>query len=158
MSEFFLLLNPFVKSSIAQNTEIVGGITQRQSQISITRLGLEHSFQKHPDSWNPALKQADRVLVVTRVSKTLAFSFVRTGIVFSDATVVFSLARDRDLALLQSSIHAVFAWQHASRLKNDLRYSPTDALEPFAFPAGFHDAPDGPLDDWEVDSTKDELT
>lgn len=52
-------------------------------------IGFGHSFQKHPDSWNPALKQADRVLVVTRVSKTLAFSFVRTGIVFSDATVVF---------------------------------------------------------------------
>jgi hypothetical protein len=32
-------------------------------------------------------------------------------------------------------------------LKNDLRYSPTDALEPFAFPVGFHDAPDGALDD-----------
>lgn len=110
-------------------------------------IGFGHSFEKHPIGWNSALKQSSRVLVVTRVSKTLAFSFVKTGIVFSDATVVFSLNRDRDLALLQSNIHAVFAWQHASRLKNDLRYSPTDALEPFAFPDGFHDAPDGPLDD-----------
>jgi len=110
-------------------------------------IGFGHKFEKHPPDWNPAAMRSERVLVVTRVSKTLAFSFVRTGIIFSDATVVFSAKRDRDLALLQSNIHAVFAWQHASRLKNDLRYSPTDALEPFSFPVGFHDAPDGSLDD-----------
>ncbi|MFT3756957.1 MAG: ATP phosphoribosyltransferase regulatory subunit [Pseudoxanthomonas sp.] len=110
-------------------------------------IGFGHNFEKHPANWDSALKQSERVLVVTRVSKTLAFSFVKTGIVFSDATVVFSANRGRDLALLQSSIHAVFAWQHASRLKTDLRYSPTDALEPFVFPDGFHDAPDGQLDD-----------
>ena len=109
-------------------------------------IGFGHNFEKHPSSWNSALKKLDRVLIVTRVSKTLAFSFVTTGIIFSDATVVFSLNRDRDFALLQSSVHAVFAWKHASRLKNDLRYSPTDALESFPFPAGFHDAPDGIAD------------
>lgn len=110
-------------------------------------IGFGHNFEKHPANWNSALKQLDRVLVVTRVSKTLAFSFVKTGIVFSDATVVFATNRDQDFALFQSSIHAVFAWQHASRLKNDLRYSPTDALEPFAFPEGFRDTPNVELDD-----------
>ncbi|AOL02466.1 Eco57I restriction-modification methylase domain-containing protein [Burkholderia contaminans] len=110
-------------------------------------IGRAHHFERHPEDRSAGASQPPRVLALTRVSKTLAFSFVDSNIVFSDATVVFSLGRGRDFALLQSNIHAVFAWQHASRLKSDLRYTPTDALEPFAFPAGFHDAPEGLLDD-----------
>lgn len=110
-------------------------------------IGRGRYFERHPEGWSSSRSQPLRVLAITRVSKTLAFSFVDSNIVFSDATVVLSLGRERDFALLQSNVHAVFAWQHASRLKSDLRYSQTDALEPFAFPAGFHDAPDGPLDD-----------
>lgn len=108
-------------------------------------IGRGGHFGRHPEEWSEDKRQ--RVLILTRVSKTLAFSFVDASIVFSDATVVFSLDRGRDFALLQSNIHAVFAWQHASRLKADLRYSPTDALEPFAFPDGFSDAPNETLDD-----------
>lgn len=98
------------------------------------KIGYGKNFDKHPAEWDPETKPFERVLVVTRVSKTLAFSFVAADIVFSDATVVFYLKRYRDFALLQSNFHAVFAWQHASRLKHDLRYSPTDALEPFPLP------------------------
>ena len=97
-------------------------------------IGRGHQFERHPASWNPAMQPLERVLCVTRVSKTLAFSFVPAGCIFSDATVVFSLNGNDDFAVLQSSVHAAFAWQHASRLKSDLRYSPTDALEPFPFP------------------------
>lgn len=110
-------------------------------------IGRGHHFERHPDGWLPSRSWPLKVLAITRVSKTLAFSLVDSNIVFSDATVVFSLGRGRDFVLLQSNVHAVFAWQHASRLKSDLRYSQTDALEPLAFPTGFHDAPDGPLDD-----------
>ena len=109
-------------------------------------IGRGRYFERHPEDWSSSRSQPLRVLAITRVSKTLAFSFVDSNLVFSDATVVFSLGRGRDFALLQSNVHAVFAWQHASRLKSDLRYSPTDALEPFAFPSGFHEAPDGSLD------------
>lgn len=44
------------------------------------------------------------------------------------------LDRKVDLGVLQSNIHITFAWQQASKLKNDLRYSPSDALDPFPFP------------------------
>lgn len=110
-------------------------------------IGRGHYFERHPELWSPSQIQPSRVLAITRVSKTLAFTFVDSNIIFSDATVTFSLNRGQDFALLQSNIHAVFAWQYASRLKNDLRYSPTDALEPFAFPEGFRDASNGSLDD-----------
>jgi hypothetical protein len=105
-----------------------------------------HHFFRHPNGWKPRNQRLNKVLAITRVSKTLAFSFVDAGIVYSDATVIISLDRDRDFSLLQSNIHAVFAWQHASRLKSDLRYSQTDALEPFPFPRGLDDAPGARLD------------
>lgn len=97
-------------------------------------IGRGRHFEKHPKDWIDDRKPQERVLIVTRVSKTLAFSFVPASYIFSDATVVFSFKGNDDFALLQSSIHTAFAWQHASRLKSDLRYSPTDALEPFPFP------------------------
>jgi len=109
-------------------------------------IGRGRHFVRHPDGWSPERGLPARVLAITRVSKTLAFSFVDSNIVFSDATVAFSLGRGRDFALLQSNVHAIFAWQHASRLKSDLRYSQTDALEPFAFPEGFSGASNDSLD------------
>lgn len=118
----------------------------RDAKALYHSIGRGHHFERHPDGWSPSRSQPPRVLAITRVSKTLAFSFVDSNIVFSDATVAFSLGRGRDFALLQSNIHAAFAWQHASRLKSDLRYSQTDALEPFAFPDGFSDAGNDPLD------------
>ena len=127
-------------------------LPERWWQFGEKRPGLYHAigrglhFERHPDGWSPNRSQPHRVLAITRVSKTLAFSFVDSSIVFSDATVAFSLGRGRDFALLQSNIHAVFAWQHASRLKSDLRYSQTDALEPFAFPDGFSGAGNDLLD------------
>ena len=97
-------------------------------------IGLGDHFERHPENWKQDTETATRVIAITRVSKTLAFTFADSRTVFSDATVVFILNRYRHFSLLQSSIHAVFAWQYASRLKSDLRYSPTDALEPFPFP------------------------
>jgi hypothetical protein len=101
-------------------------------------IGRGHQFERHPKGWSLAnsTQQPIKVLAITRVSKTLAFSFVDSNFIFSDATVAFSFGRERDFALLQSNIHAVFAWKHASRLKNDLRYSQTDVLEPYPFPNG----------------------
>jgi hypothetical protein len=101
-------------------------------------IGRGHHFEKHPGGWDAEARPRTRVLAVTRVSKTLAFSFVSPDFVYSDATVVFASEQSSTFAVLQSNIHAVFAWQHASRLKNDLRYSPTDALEPFALPSGVY--------------------
>jgi hypothetical protein len=98
------------------------------------RIGTGHRFERHPEGWDPATGPMMRVLALTRVSKTLAFSFVPSGCVFSEQTVVFAIEDSAQFAILQSSIHAAFAWQHASRMKNDLRYSPTDAFEPFPWP------------------------
>ncbi|MYB88505.1 MAG: ATP phosphoribosyltransferase regulatory subunit [Proteobacteria bacterium] len=97
-------------------------------------IGRGHFFEKHPEGWDAKAPARSRVLALTRVSKTLAFSFVSSEQIFSEQTVIFPSNRGSDFALLQSNIHAVFAWQHSSRMKNDLRYGPSDALGPFPFP------------------------
>jgi len=98
-------------------------------------IGRGHYFEKHPEGWDSSAPAKPRVLALTRVSKTLAFSFISSEQIFSEQTVIFSLDQGSDFALLQSNIHAAFAWQHSSRMKSDLRYGPTDALEPFPFPS-----------------------
>ena len=98
-------------------------------------IGRGHCFEKHPEGWVARSSARHRVLALTRVSKTLAFSFINSKSIFSEQTVIFSLDQGSDFALLQSNIHAAFARQHSSRMKSDLRYGPSDALEPFPFPA-----------------------
>lgn len=97
-------------------------------------IGFGEYFERHPAGWSAPIESVKRVLVVTRESKTLAFLFVPAGHIFSEKTVVFSLSGSDDFSIIQSSMHAAFAWQWASRLGVSLRYSPTDALQPFPFP------------------------
>jgi hypothetical protein len=82
---------------------------------------------------------SEQVLVVTRVSKTLAFSFVKNNFIFSDAVAVFSFKNYLDFAVLQSSIHSIFAWQYSSKMKTDLRYTISDVFETFPRPRNMPD-------------------
>lgn len=97
-------------------------------------LGRGKFFNSHPDGIIQPVSPMQRVLALTRVSKTLAFSFVENDAIFSDALIIFPLATYCDFALLQSSIHSIFAWQYSSRMKSDLRYSASDVFETFPFP------------------------
>jgi len=76
----------------------------------------------------------ERVLVVAATSRTLAFAFVPSNIVFSNALYVFSLEVSSYLALLQSVFHETWVREYASSMKGDLRYTPTDCFETFPFP------------------------
>jgi hypothetical protein len=96
-------------------------------------LGLGTRFARPTTSGRD--RPPKRVIGLSRVSKTLAFSFVNPTCVFSEQVVVFPTESVGIFSVLQSNIHAVFAWQNSSRMKNDLRYSPTDALATFPFPA-----------------------
>lgn len=96
-------------------------------------IGRGGSFCQHPQSWDED-RRLSRVLTVARVSKTLAFAFSDPATVFADQLVVFAFEAGSHFAVVQSNVHAVFAWQHSSKLKTDLRYSPSDAFETFPFP------------------------
>jgi len=80
---------------------------------------------------NTALKE---VLVIARVSSTNAFTFVSPNQVFDCALIVVASDDFGVFAVLQSSIHFAFAWQHGGKMKSDLRYSPTMCLATFPFP------------------------
>ena len=105
-------------------------------RVSGAQSFFEHQKEKNEPS--PTRRALSRVIAITRHTKTVAFTFVPTSSVFSDATVVLALDSAAHLAVLQSSIHVAFAWQHSSRLKSDLRYSPTDAFETYPFPESRH--------------------
>jgi hypothetical protein len=81
-----------------------------------------------------AISKLEKVLTVAATSRTLAFAIVPSRIVFSHATYVFAMEPYSGLALLQSAFHDSWAREYASSMKGDLRYTPTDCLENFAFP------------------------
>jgi hypothetical protein len=75
-----------------------------------------------------------KVLVIALTSKTVAFSYIPNGIVYSHATVVISEDNTSIFAILQSSIHRQWVDKYASRMKTDQRYTPSDCFENFPFP------------------------
>lgn len=75
-----------------------------------------------------------RVLVINRHTKNLAVSFQETGIVYSDATVVFALQGWSDFAVLSSAFHDAWAWKYGSTMgAGTLRYTPSSIFETYPF-------------------------
>jgi hypothetical protein len=74
--------------------------------------------------------------VIARTSKYCNFSRVPTNYVFTDSLCVFTTDRWDLYAVVQSTIHEVWARKYSGALKQDLRYSPSKCFETFAFPEG----------------------
>ncbi|MFJ2198472.1 Eco57I restriction-modification methylase domain-containing protein [Streptomyces violaceusniger] len=81
-----------------------------------------------------AISKFDRTIALTRVSKVVMPVIVKTGQVYSDATVVFASSDHAVLAFLSSSPHYWWAIDRASTMKGDLRYTPTDVFETLVRP------------------------
>lgn len=75
-----------------------------------------------------------RVLIIALNSRSCAFSFTSSDLVFSHMTGVFAFDKACYFAILQSFFHVAWAFKYASSLKNDLRYTPSDCFETFPFP------------------------
>ena len=97
-------------------------------------IGYENKFANKLSRFYNQHKSYSKILVVARVSKTVAFTFVSAKTVFSDVVVVFTTDCYKKFAIMQSCFHIAYAWQHSSKMKTDLRYSPTDVFETFPFP------------------------
>ena len=76
----------------------------------------------------------ERVLVITRVSKTISPVFVSAQQVFSDATVVFAYDDWFHFGVLSSGFHFRWVIRYTSSLRTDQRYVPTDVFQPFPQP------------------------
>ncbi|AOI80968.1 Eco57I restriction-modification methylase domain-containing protein [Burkholderia cepacia] len=78
----------------------------------------------------------DRCFIAARTTKHLNFSASPTNRVFSDALYVFTSDRWDHYAVVQSTLHEVWARKYSGALETRLRYSPSDCFETFAFPDG----------------------
>lgn len=93
-----------------------------------------HYGDKRPALYS-AIRDMERVIVVAATSRTLAFCFLPTRMVFSHATYVFAFDDSGHFAALQSAFHEIWARRFASSMKGDLRYTPTDCFVNFPFPS-----------------------
>ena len=86
----------------------------------------------------PALQAAiyglQRVLVISQTSRTLAFTFLPTRMVYSHKVIVFPFDAYSPFAALQSRLHDLWARFFGSTMKDDAVYTPSDCFETFPFP------------------------
>ncbi|WP_406699444.1 type IIL restriction-modification enzyme MmeI [Singulisphaera sp. Ch08] len=106
-----------------------------RNSSGISRAKLWWRFSREVKDLYDIIASMNRVLVVARVSRTLAFAYVDPNQVLNEMLVVFVSPRSSILSLLQSSLHAVWCWTYSSTLKGDLRYSQTDCFETFPLPS-----------------------
>ncbi len=100
-----------------------------------------HYAEKRPGLYQ-AIRGLSRVLAVARVGQSLAFTFLRSKMVYADRLVLFPLASYAAFCGLQSRPHEIWARRFGSTLKDDSCYVPSDCFETFPFPLGWHTLPD----------------
>lgn len=75
-----------------------------------------------------------RVLAMARHTKVPLPAFVPVGLVYSDATTVFTLEDDQSFGVMTSGFHYRWAVRHSSTLETRIRYTPSDVFETFPLP------------------------
>jgi hypothetical protein len=90
-----------------------------------------------------AIAQCDRVLVIPRVTQHHAFTFLPSGMVYSEQLVVIASSDYQAFCNLQSHVHELWARFFGSSMKEDLRYTPSDCFETFPFPLIPNPSPTG---------------
>jgi hypothetical protein len=80
------------------------------------------------------IAQLKHVLVVARISKTVAFSMVSRDQVFADALVVIAFDDYLHFSVLQCSFNYNWAWKYCTTMKTDLNYTPSATFDTFPFP------------------------
>nr|AOS95276.1 type I restriction-modification system methyltransferase subunit [uncultured bacterium] len=82
------------------------------------------------------LETLQRCFIIGRYSKYLAFSEASSGVILSESLKVLTTDRWDLYAVVQSSLHEVWARKYSGAMKQDLRYSPSKCFDTFAFPEG----------------------
>ena len=89
----------------------------------------------------PALHSAiaglSRTLAIPQTSRTGAFSFLPTSMVYSHKVIVFPFDAYAVFASLQSRPHDVWVRFFGSTMKDDAVYTPSDCFETFPLPDGW---------------------
>ena len=99
-------------------------------------------FTLRADPLYKAIGGLSRCLVTAITSTHLSFSFQPIRQVFGHSLVVFAIQSYGPFACLQSRIHLLWAQLLSSSLKDDLRYSVSDAAQTFPFPRDWQTSPE----------------
>ncbi len=73
----------------------------------------------------------EKVLVRARIANIHSMAYVPNGWVYNEKVVVFP---DCSFAVMQSTIHEVWAREYSSTLRTDMQYTPSNCFETFPFP------------------------
>jgi len=113
-----------------QNSEIVGTYALRKPLPQKWWIYGE----KRPALYN-AISELDQVMVIpNQACKYVAFQIVPSKSVFSNALAVITDTSNFLFSVLSSNFHNEWAWKYASKMKADMRYTPTDVFETFPLP------------------------
>jgi len=120
-----------------------------EKKVKPVRLVLDPSTainRDHRDRWwqyafvreslYKAIRHKEMCFASARITKYLNFSAVPTQHVFLDTINVFTTDRWDLYAIVQSTLHEVWARKYSGALKQDLRYSPSKCFDTFPFPEG----------------------
>jgi hypothetical protein len=93
-------------------------------------------YAEHRPGLTRNLRSLRICFVAAATTKYLNFSAALTNYVFSHALYVFTTDRWDLYAVVQSTLHEVWARKYSGALETRLRYSPSDCFETFSFPEG----------------------
>ena len=94
-------------------------------------------FSRSAKDLQDAIAGHSRVLALSRVGQHCACAFLPTGMIYSEACVIFTFDAFAQFCTIQSRVHEFWVRRESSSMKDDLRYTPTDCFQNFPFPAGF---------------------
>jgi hypothetical protein len=93
-------------------------------------------YGENRPSLTKLLSNLDFCFAAARTTKYLNFSAKNSSIIFSDALNVFTTDRWDLFAVVQSTVHEIWARKYSGALKQDLRYSPSKCFDTYPFPRG----------------------
>ena len=100
-------------------------------------IGRGALFSNHPAGWKPDSVKFERVIVfATGATKYPCFTLVPNEYICANTVCVVASDSYALFACMSSDLHVVWAWEHGSRMKQDLRYTHGDIFETFPFPDG----------------------
>jgi len=97
-------------------------------------------FAEPRTAMRAAVAELDRCPVLPGHGKRLSLAWYSTDVLPSNATDVFAFEDDFSMGVLLSRIHDAWAWDRASTLKGDLRYTPTSVFMTFPWARSFANA------------------
>ncbi len=89
-------------------------------------------FSRPTSELYESIEKLKQCIGINRHTKYTTFEFLPNSYIFSDATVIFATDSNAIYAIMNSSIHDVWAWKYGSTMgSSTLRYTPVDCFETF---------------------------